>query len=157
LTQHNDTYRTGVYPSESALQPANVSSREFGKIFVRRVQGQIWGQPLYVRGVPVGGRLHNVVYVATSENMVYGFDADDRRPAEQTPPLMSVSLGAPVKIGQQNFYTIYPSNGISSTPVIDLGNPPDPANGTLYVVAKLNSDNKFHIFGLGLTSLAVRP
>src|SRR5262249_5451246 len=113
--------------------------------------------PLYVRGVPVDGRLHNVVYVATSENMVYGFDADDRRPAEQTPPLMSVSLGAPVKIGQQNFYTIYPSNGISSTPVIDLGTPPDPANGTLYVVAKLNSDNKFHIFGLGLTSLAVRP
>ncbi len=156
LTYHNDTYRSGVYASETFLNPSDVKPKTFGKIFARRVLGQIWGQPLYVRGVPVKGQLHNVVYVATSENMVYGFDADDRTPDEQTKPLMSAKLGSPVSIAP-GFPTIKPSNGISSTPVIDLGNPPDPSKGTLYVVAKLNRDNQFHIFGLDLGTLAVRP
>ena len=157
LTQHNDIYRSGIYAGETLLRPSNVSSRSFGKIFARRVLGQIWGQPLYVRGVPVKGRLRNMVYVATSENRVYGFDADDRSPDERTTPLLSVSLGDPKPIGQLDFYTILPSNGTTSTPVIDLGTPPDPGKGTLYVVAKLKQDNKFHIFALDLRSLAIRP
>ncbi len=154
LTYHNDIYRTGVYAGETMLRPTNVSGRRFSKVFARRVVGQIWGQPLYVRGVPVNGRLRNVVYVATSENMVYGFDADDRTPDEQTRPLMCVFLGAPVPIrNDQIFYTIYPSNGIASTPVVDLGTPPDPGKGTLYVVAKLDRDKKFHVFALDLRTL----
>jgi hypothetical protein len=152
LTHHNDIYRTGVTSSETSLNPANVHSKSFGKLFARRVIGPILGQPLYVRGVPVGGRLINVVYVATSENWVYGFDADSRAPDEATPPIMSLFLGADF-----SFHTIFPSNGISSTPVIDLGNPPNASNGTLYVVAKLNQDGKFHIFPLDLRSLAIRP
>ena len=156
LTNHNDIYRSGVYAGETILRPANVSAKRFGKVFARRVLGQIWGQPLYVRGVPVNGQLRNVVYVATSENMVYGFDADDRTTDEHTEPLMRASLGAPVPIGEQDFYTILPSNGISSTPVIDLGNPPDPSTGTLYVVAKLHQDKKFHLFALELPTLRVR-
>jgi hypothetical protein len=152
LTHHNDMYRTGVYAGETLLTPASVNPKSFGKIFARRVLGQIWGQPLYVRGVPVKGRLRNVVYVATSENMVYGFDADDRTPDEQTPPLMVKFLGKPVPIDPGiSFLTIFPSNGITSTPVID------PGQTTLYVVAKLNQDNKFHIFALDLRSLAIRP
>jgi len=157
LTYHNDIYRSGVYTGEKKLNPTNVTPRRFGKIFGRRVLGQIWGQPLYVQGVPVDGRPHNVVYVATSENMIYGFDADDRTPDEQTPPLMSTYLGAPDPIEKDSFNTILPSNGISSTPVIDLGNPPDPRTGTLYVVAKLKQDHKFHVFALDLSSLAIRP
>jgi hypothetical protein len=157
LTHHNDTYRSGVYSSETVLQPSNVDSKSFGKTFARRVLGQIWGQPLYVRGVPVKGRLRNVVYVATSQNMVYGFDADDRTADENTKPLMSVFLGAPGSIGQLSFYTIFPSNGITSTPAIDLGNPPNPSKGMLYVVAKLKQDDKFHIFTLNLPSLAIQP
>jgi hypothetical protein len=156
LTHHNDIYRSGVYSNETSLRPANVNSKSFGKIFARRVLGQIWGQPLYVRRVPVKGRLRNVVYVATSENWVYGFDADDRTPDETTKPLMSAFLGNPAMIDKDDFHTIFPSNGISGTPVIDLGNPPDPSKGTLYVVAKLASDKKFHIFALDLSSLAIR-
>ncbi len=156
LTHHNDIYRSGVYSSEMILRPANVNSKSFGKIFARRVLGQIWGQPLYVRGVPVKGRLRNVVYVATSENWVYGFDADDRTPDETTKPLMSAFLGKPAMIDEDNFHTIFPSNGISGTPAIDLGNPPNPSKGTLYVVAKLAGDKKFHIFALDLSSLAIR-
>lgn len=158
LTHHNDIYRSGVYAAETILTPASVNSKNFGKIFARRVLGQIWGQPLYVRGVPVNGKPHNVVYVATSENMVYGFDADDRTPGEQTPPLAFRFLGKPVPIDSGiGFLTIFPSNGISSTPAVDLGNPPNPGKATLYVVARLNQDNKFHIFALDLGSLAIRP
>jgi hypothetical protein len=157
LTHHNDIYRSGVYSSETILRPTNVNSKSFGKIFARRVLGQIWGQPLYVRGVPVNGRLRNVVYVATSENWVYGFDADDRTPYEGTKPLMCVFLGSPQWVGDRTFQTIYPSNGITSTPAIDIGIPPDPSKGMLYVVARLKQDDKFHIFALDLRSLAIRP
>jgi hypothetical protein len=146
-----------VYSSETALRPATVNTKRLRMAFTRRVVGQIWGQPLYVRGVPVGGRKRNVVYVATSENIVYGFDADDRTFDDTTKPLMSASLGAAQAIDGDFFHTITPSNGISGTPVIDLGNPADPGAGTLYVVAKLRQDNKFHIFALDLRSLAVRP
>src|SRR5215831_9107929 len=133
LTYHNDIYRTGLYAAETKLTPSTVAPRRFGKLFARRVLGQIWGQPLYVEGVPIRGRVHNVVYVATSENIVYGFDADDPSPSEETTPLMTVHLGDPARVPALDFATIKPSNGISSTPVIDLGNPPDPSKGTLYV------------------------
>jgi hypothetical protein len=156
LTQHNDIHRSGVYASETALRPATVNTRSLRMAFARRVVGQIWGQPLYVRGVPVNGQPRNIVYVATSENIVYGFDADDRTFDETTRPLMSASLGAPTEIDGDFFHTIRPSNGITGTPVIDLGSPPDAAKGTLYVAAKLKQDGKFHIFALDLTSLAVR-
>src|ERR1700730_9771630 len=157
LTQHNDIYRSGVYSGETILRPTNVNAKRFGKIFARRVVGQIWGQPLYVRGVPVNGQLRNVVYVATSENWVYAFDADDLRPDDTIKPLKSVHLGDPAPVPASDFGTIKPSNGISSTPVIDLGSPPDPSRGTLYVVAKLNQDNNYHIFGLDLGTLTIRP
>ena len=157
LTHHNDIYRSGVYAGETVLTPASVNTKNFGKIFARRVLGQIWGQPLYVRGVPVNSRPRNVVYVATSENMVYSFDADNRTPGEQTPPLASRFLGKPVPIDSGiSFLTIFPSNGISGTPVVDLGSPPDPSKGTLYVLAKLNQDTKFHIFALDLSTLSIR-
>jgi hypothetical protein len=157
LTHHNDRYRTGVYSDETILRPSNVRPGRFGKVFARRVFGQIWGQPLYVQGVPVDGRPHNVVYVATSENMVYAFDADDLSPDEQTEPLKKVYLGTPSRVPTADFLTISPTNGISGTPVIDLGNPPDPSKGTLYVVAKLSEDNRFHIFALDLSTLAIKP
>jgi hypothetical protein len=157
LTAHNDIHRTGVYGVETRLNPGDVGPRRFGKVFSRRVLGQIWGQPLYVEGVPVAGHPHNVVYVATSENMVYGFDADDFSQDERTKPLAEVRLGDPSPVPSSDFGTIKPSNGISSTPVIDLGTPPDPARGTLYVVAKLNQDNNFHIFALDLGTLDIKP
>jgi hypothetical protein len=156
VTQHNDIFRSGVYAGETTLRPSNVNPGAFGQIFARSVVGQMWGQPLYVRGVPVRGTARNVVYVATSENWVYGFDADDLNPAESTPPLISVHLGDPKPVNPAVFGTIKPSNGISSTPVIDLASSPNVSTGILYVVALLNKDQKFHIFALDLTSLAVR-
>jgi rubredoxin len=153
VTYHNDIYRSGVYAAETILRPSNLNVKRFGKLFTRRVVGQIWGQPLYVEGVPIDGTPRNVVYVATSENWVYAFDADDATQAETTPPLKVVHLGDPASVNPGVFGTIKPSNGISSTPVIDLGSPRNPAQGVLYVVAKLNQDQKFHIVALDLGSL----
>ena len=157
LTSHNDIYRSGVYAAEKTLNPGKVNRRTFSIAFARQVTGQIWGQPLYVHGAVINGKPHNLVYVATSENYVYAFDADDMSTSEQTPSLKKIWLGKPSSISTGVFGTIYPSNGISSTPVIDLDRN-NPGKGTLYVVAKVapdNGDAKFHIFALNLATLAI--
>ena len=95
LTQHNDNSRTGANLNETVLNTSNVNVNQFGKLFSRIVDGQIYGQPLYAPGVAIGQSIHNVVYVATMKNNVYAFDADN--PAAST-PFWQVNLGAPVPV-----------------------------------------------------------
>ena len=78
LTQHNDNARTGVNAHETALTPANVNSTQFGMLFKRVVDDQIYTQPLIVTGVTAGGGTLDLVYVTTVNNSVYAFDADGR-------------------------------------------------------------------------------
>src|SRR2546426_10554000 len=81
-TQHNDAARTGANLSETVLTTTNVNVSQFGKIFERAVDDEIYAQPLYVEGVIIPGvGLRNVVYVATNNDSVYAFDADDRTAA----------------------------------------------------------------------------
>jgi PKD repeat protein len=129
LTQHNDNFRTGANLNESILTVANVSTSQFGKLYTRTVDGQIYAQPLYVSGLTISNGLHNVVYVTTEHNGVYAFDADD--PAASN-ALWHVNLGTSVPNSDfgAGCDDINPELGISSTPVIDL------ASGTMYVVAK---------------------
>src|SRR5579872_4110559 len=56
VTQHNDTYRTGQYPFETKLNASTVQAGKFGKVFTRNVDGQLYAQPLYVRGITAGGQ-----------------------------------------------------------------------------------------------------
>ena len=45
VTQHNDLKRTGWNAGEKQLTQANVSRGDFGKIFTRAVDDQIYCQP----------------------------------------------------------------------------------------------------------------
>ena len=53
LTWHNDLGRTGQNLKETVLTPANVNSKTFGKLFSFPVDGQIFGQSLYVSNMVI--------------------------------------------------------------------------------------------------------
>ena len=77
VTHHNHVQRTGANLAETVLTTTNVNVSEFGKLFERAVDDEIYAQPLYVAGVNIPGiGVKNVVYVATNNDSVYAFDAD---------------------------------------------------------------------------------
>jgi Legume lectin domain/Chitobiase/beta-hexosaminidase C-terminal domain/Bacterial Ig-like domain (group 2) len=137
LTQHNDNARTGQNLNETALTPSNVAVSSFGKLFSQTIDGQAYAQPLYVPNIPIAGRTHNVIYVATEGDSVYAFDADGASAALWHVSLIDAAHGVTGEttgnvandIGPTCTDTI-PQVGITSTPVID------PSTGTIYVEAK---------------------
>ena len=130
LTNRNDNSRTGASLSETVLTPALLKSGRFGKLFAHQVDGQIYAQPLFVENLRIGGGNHNVVFVATTQNSVYAFDADDDR-AQSGPLWKSPQLGVPVPRSDIVADTLIdPAVGIIGTPAIDR------ASGTIFVVAK---------------------
>jgi hypothetical protein len=95
-TNRNDLARTGANLSEATLNTTNVNVTQFGKLFERAVDDEVYAQPLYVSDVNIPGvGVRNVIYVATTSNSVYAFDADN--PAA-TAPLWRVSFINPPQI-----------------------------------------------------------
>jgi outer membrane protein assembly factor BamB len=144
-TYHNDNGRTGQNTQETILTPRNVTPSHFKKLLTASVTLDSWApaQPLYVANVAISGTVHNVVYVATLNNSIYAFDADNGTelwmknygPATSFVPLChdssfqsSPSLGA----------------GIIGTPVIDS------AAGVIYFVAKTGSGTLSNPYALVL-------
>src|SRR6185312_17184487 len=128
LTQHDNLERTGANLKEAVLTPANVNAKHFGMLFKRVVDDQVYGQPLVVTDVKIGGGTHDVVYVTTVNNSVYAFDANDpKAPAS----FWHVNFGTPANVNDWDFgcTDINGNMGIIGTPVIDK------ERGTLYVVA----------------------
>src|SRR3954447_1444160 len=74
-TYHNDNYRTGANLDEAALTTANVRPNTFGKLFAVDLDGNSFGQPLYVRNISTSAGVKSLVFVATSKNTVYAIDA----------------------------------------------------------------------------------
>ena len=117
---------------EYALTPTTVASGQFGKRWSCAVDGTVYAQPLYMANLAIAGGIHNVLFVATSHDSVYAFNADDP------------GCGTYWKISFIN-----PANGItSSTPkqassgcgdIAEYGVTPtpviDPVAGTMYVLA----------------------
>jgi hypothetical protein len=141
LTQHNNLAHTGANLEETSLNVTNVNTNQFGLLYTRPVDDQIYAQPLVMTNVNIPGKgTHNLVIVATVNDSIYAFDADD---ATVTAPYWTSSFINPPNIVPPantdlsaigacgGGYVDFSGNmGIVGTPVID------PVAGTLYVVAR---------------------
>ncbi len=141
LTQHNDNARTGMNLNETLLNISNVNTSQFGLIYTLAVDDQIYAQPLVATNVNLGANgTHNIVVVATVNDTVYAFDADN--PAVTTPYWTNTFIAPPNIVPVANTdlsavgacgggYSDFSGNmGIVGAPVID------PVAGTIYLVAR---------------------
>jgi len=159
LTARYDNYRTGVNSRENVLKPSLVNTYNFGKLFSRKVDGQMYASPLIVNGVDIPGKgKRNLVICATMHNSVYAFDADD---ATITAPYWRTRLGTSVPVPNPYFgnrygpyHDIAIEIGIVSTPVID------PTSNTVYGVGFTQSatGGPYHqyLFALDLSTGAYK-
>ena len=160
LTAHNDIARTGQNLNETILTPSNVNPTQFGRLFSQTVLGQPEAQPLYVShvGIPIPGTTnvvyHNVVYVATTADIVYAFDADDNGGTNAV-PIWQVNLyNQPAAGTYKNLAgTLAVANGLDlggvvGTPVID------PSSNTMYVVSSESTGSTavFRLHALDITT-----
>jgi hypothetical protein len=137
-TSKYDNGRSGLNLTETILTLQNVRSNTFGKLFERGVSGDMYPQPLIVESLNIGGGTHNVVFLATANNNVYAYDADD---STRTTPYWSLNLGTPVPATDVDCCCtdIAQNVGIIGTPAIDTG------TRTMYLVAKnKNGDGTYH-------------
>ncbi|HEY1580287.1 MAG TPA: choice-of-anchor D domain-containing protein [Terracidiphilus sp.] len=121
---------TGVQANEYALTPTSVKSANFAQLWSVGLDGPIWGQPLYMNGISVGGKTRNVVYVTTSNDSVYALDGDTGSVLWKKSFLstgVTAVAGSSLQISTQI--------GILSTPVID------PVKQALFVVAETSENN----------------
>lgn len=138
LTWHNDNMRTGRNTAEAALTIKNVNSSTFGKLFVIPTDGLVDAQPLYAPNLSIAGKAHNVLFVASEHDTVYGVDADNGTVLWQISTLQQGETPSDDRgCGQ-----VTPEIGVTSTPVIDLAAGP---HGTMYVVAmSKDSSSNYH-------------
>ncbi len=146
LTWHNDLARTGQYPLETLLSPANVNSTNFGKLTSVTTDGPVDAQPLYVPALSISGVTHNVLYVVTENDSVYAFDADSGTQLWMHSVLLTGETASNTGCGQ-----VSPTVGITSTPVIDLT---QGTHGTIYLVAMTQNGSNYYqrLHALDLTT-----
>jgi hypothetical protein len=137
VTAQFNNSRTAANQTEKSLNTSNVNVGTFGKLFTFRVDGYVYAQPLYIPSLTINGATRNVLYVATMQNSIYAFDADNAAAA----PIFHVSLGTPVP---ENASGCPASNtgpvlGILSTPTIDM------SRGLLYVISATPNGNGTYI------------
>ena len=137
LTQHNDLNRSGWNARESILNLKNVNKDQFGILFTRNVDDQVYSQPLVASNVSINNGLHNVVYVATVNNSLYAFDADSvNLSAAYWQVNLTPSGSRPIRNSDMTgacggaYQDISGNMGIVGTPVIDS------STQTLFVVAR---------------------
>lgn len=135
LTERYDQSRLGANLTETQLTTSNVNVNSFGKLWSYSVSGSVYAQSLYVRNVAIAGNgTHNVLYIATMNDMVYAFDAD----SNSNVPLLSLDLtqevagSTPVPVTDivGPGLNIVGNIGITGTPHID------PVTNTMYLVAR---------------------
>jgi len=162
LTYHYDNSRQGQNTNETLLTLANVNITNFGKLFTYPVDGYVYAQPLIVTNLNIPGKgVRDVLFVATMNDSVYAFDADNNGDTNGGLLWMThvgvASVSPSTEYGTR-YHTvgnldIVPEEGMAATPVIDL------ATGSIYVDAFTRevmtgiSTNYFHrIHALSLTN-----
>jgi hypothetical protein len=149
IMNHNDLKRTGWNKNETILAHDNVGDGNFGKLFSREVDDQIYAQPLVVSNISIGGEIHNIVIVATVNNSLYAFDADDssvNNPYWHSNLTYNSANYRPIKNTDMtyacdgNYKDFSGKMGIVGTPAIDT------LTQTLYVVSRSVSKKSPHIF-----------
>lgn len=130
-----DQFPSGANTHEQALTASNVRSSSFGKLYSYYVDGAVYAQPLYVTGLKIAGNApRNVLFVATMNDKVYAFDADQPGPAlwlrDFTDERAGVTPVPITDITNDNDLNLVGNIGIEGTPVIDL------AGNSLYLVAR---------------------
>jgi dockerin type I repeat protein len=138
-TAQIDQSRTMANSSEIYLTTSNVNVAKFGRIAALGVDGAIFTQPLYLQGLAIANQTKNVVYVATSHNKVYAFDADGPNASN---PIWTANLG-PYDNPPTDWIT---GMGVMSTPLIVR------SLGAIYVVAATveNGTRVFKLHALDL-------
>jgi len=164
LTQHNDVARTGANLQETTLNVSNVNKQSFGKLAFRTVDGNVYAQLLLVAQARISGRAApaNAVIVATENNTVYAFDAEDTNQASTTAKLWQTpggALGTPIAsaklyadLGEPTCSDITTQIGITSTPAIQITSQAPPQTGVVFVAAKSFNAGQFayNLFALNL-------
>ncbi len=140
LTAQYDNARTGANVHETILKPSNVNDGEFGRLFSRTVDGDVFAEPLYVPSLAIAGKgKRDVVFAATEHDSVYAFDVNGTRDA----PLWKTSFAdaqrgiTPLSEDDVSCPFITPEVGITATPVIDA------ATKTMYVLARTKEHGAF--------------
>ena len=131
-TQRYDNRRSGWNSQETKLTSTSVNTNTFGLLFTRQVDDQIYAQPLILANLLINGATHNVVFIATVNNSVYAYDAEN--PASSTPFWHINVTPAGSRVLQNTdmspTYTDFTGKiGIVGTPVIDT------TTFTMYFVA----------------------
>src|ERR1700733_4179595 len=137
-TERNDLSRTGANLNETTLNTSNVNVNQFGKLYSYAIDGSIYAQPLYVPNVLIPSQgTHNVVYVATMNDVIYALDADSNAvnggvlwKVDFRNPAAGVTAIPITNIVGSNGLNIVGTVGVESTPVIDL------SSNTIYLVAR---------------------
>jgi hypothetical protein len=150
LTQHNNNGRTGANLQETVLTVANVNNQDFGKLAYRTVDGNIYAQPLIAAQAKTNAGTKNVAIVATENNSVYAFDADDVKQTSTTAQLWRTNLGPSIPyetlyaaIGRPGCTDITLQIGITSTPAIMFTNDQAPRTGAVFATAKSKNGNNY--------------
>jgi hypothetical protein len=146
ITYQYNVQRTGANLYETVLTPANVKTATFGKIFSCSVDSFIYGQPLFMPNISIGGDIHNAVFVATENNSIYAFDADGKTCTPLWHSFIDLpvpcSTNSPVTGSNCDLVFNTPGVGITSTMFID---PTQGSQGVIYVEARTAPpDGKFY-------------
>jgi hypothetical protein len=133
-TWRNDRAHSGVNSQEYALTGQNVATGKFGKLFSCPVDGWAFAQPLWMANIRISGERHNVVFIATENDSLYAFDADDPVckavwSSQSVNLIPSDEKIAPLDDLEFDSIALGPVTGITGTPVID------PSSQTIYLVA----------------------